>query len=364
MRRVLLTGGAGFVGANLAHFWRRRHPEDLVVVMDALTYAGNRGSLAGLDADPGFEFVHADIRDRPRVEEVLRTRRIDVVVHLAAESHVDRSILGPDAFVQTNVVGTQRLLDAARAVWLDSGSGVPHRFHHVSTDEVYGSLALDDPPFTEATPFAPNSPYSASKAGADHLVRAYHRTYGLETTTTHSSNNYGAYQFPEKLIPLCLLNALQGLPLPIYGDGGNVRDWLFVEDHCRAIEAALERGSPGERYNVGGGDELSNLELVRCLCAALDASFRDTPGLEARFPEAPAARGRPTASLIRFVADRPGHDLRYAIDASKAVSELGFRPETSLPDGLARAVGWYLEHEPWWRGIQDGSYRLPGQAGA
>jgi dTDP-glucose 4,6-dehydratase len=280
----------------------------------------------------------------------LRDYHVDTLVHFAAESHVDRSITGPDAFIQTNIIGTHSLLKAARAVWL-SGSGESHRFHHVSTDEVYGSLGADDPAFSETTPYAPNSPYSASKAASDHLVRAYHHTFGLEVTTTNCSNNYGPYQFPEKLIPLFLINALSGKPLPIYGDGMNVRDWLYVEDHCRGIDLAIRRGAPGETYNIGGGEEVPNLTVIDTLCAAVDRAFAANPALATRYPEAPAAKGQPTASLKTFVKDRAGHDRRYAIDETKARAELGYSAAFSFDQALGATIDWYLANETWWRAI-------------
>jgi dTDP-glucose 4,6-dehydratase len=352
---ILVTGGAGFIGANFVRGRLARPEAGPVTVLDALTYAGNRANLAGLAPDR-LEFVHGDIRDTPLVERLLRERGIRTVVHFAAESHVDRSITGPDAFIDANVNGTHSLLKAARAVWL-AGSGVPHRFHHVSTDEVYGSLGSDDPPFAETNQYQPNSPYSASKAASDHLVRAYHHTFGLEVTTSNCSNNYGAYQFPEKLIPLVIVNILHGKPLPIYGDGMNVRDWLHVEDHCRAIELVLEKGIPGEVYNIGGNNERPNLEIVHALCDAVDARFRADPALAARFPAAPAANGRVARSLITFVKDRPGHDRRYAIDATRARRELAYEPQETFASGFARTVDWYLREEAWWRGVMDGSYR-------
>lgn len=345
MAELLVTGGAGFIGANFVRYWRARHPDDGVTVLDALTYAGNRASLDGTDID----LIEGDIRDTGLVETLLRERRVDTIVHFAAESHVDRSISGPDAFIDTNVVGTHSMLKAARAVWLDSGSGRPHRFHHVSTDEVYGSLGPVDPAFAETTPYAPNSPYSASKAASDHLVRAYHHTYGLQTTTSNCSNNYGPYQFPEKLIPLFLLNALHGRALPIYGDGLNVRDWLHVEDHCHGIELVLDAGRTGETYNVGGGTELPNLEVIDEICRTVDAAFARNANLGRRFPHAPPAQGQPTASLKTFVADRQGHDRRYAIDETKIRNELGYAPRRDFPQGLAETLHWYLDNEPWWR---------------
>ena len=346
MAHLLVTGGAGFIGANFVRYWRAAHPDDSVAVLDLLTYAGNPANLEGLD---GVELVVGDIRNTGLVEDLLESRSIDTLVHFAAESHVDRSISGPDAFIDTNVVGTHSLLKAARKVWLDAGGGRPHRFHHVSTDEVYGSLGPDDPAFSETTPYAPNSPYSASKAASDHLVRAYHHTYGLAVTTSNCSNNYGPYQFPEKLIPLFLINCLHGRPLPIYGDGMNVRDWLHVEDHCRGIERVLEAGRIGETYNIGGGQELPNMAVIDRICATVDAAFAANPDLASRFPDAPAAHGEPTASLKTFVTDRAGHDRRYAIDETKARDDLGYGPERSFEDGLAQTLDWYLANEDWWR---------------
>ena len=352
MANLLVTGGAGFIGANFVHYWNARHSGDTVVVLDALTYAGNRENLDGATV----ELIEGDIRDTALVEGLLRDRSIDTLVHFAAESHVDRSIHGPDAFIDTNILGTHSLLKAARTVWLGE-TRAPHRFHHVSTDEVYGSLGLDDPAFNETSVYAPNSPYSASKAASDHLVRAYHHTYGLQVTTSNCSNNYGPYQFPEKLIPLFLINALHGRNLPIYGDGMQIRDWLHVEDHCRGIEAVLARGVVGETYCIGGGAELPNIAVIDTLCAAVDAAFAADPALRARFPDAPAARGRPTASLKTTVADRPGHDRRYAIDERRARDELGYTPARDFTAGFAATLKWYLENEAWWRRVLDGSYR-------
>jgi dTDP-glucose 4,6-dehydratase len=354
MARLLVTGGAGFIGANFVRYWRAGHGGDALIVLDSLTYAGNPANLDGVEA---VDLVRGDIRDTDLVTALMADHGIDTIVHFAAESHVDRSIDGPDAFIDTNVVGTHSLLKAAKAVWLDRGSGAPHRFHHISTDEVYGSLAPDDPAFTEANAYAPNSPYSASKAASDHLVRAYHHTFGLQTTATNCSNNYGPYQFPEKLIPLFMINCLTARPLPIYGDGMNVRDWLHVEDHCRGIELVLEGGRIGETYNVGGGEELPNLAVIDAICAGVDSAFAADPGLAARFPEAPAARGEKSETLKTYVTDRPGHDRRYAIDERKIRGELGYAPARGFADGFAATLAWYLANESWWRAVMDGSYR-------
>jgi dTDP-glucose 4,6-dehydratase len=340
---ILVTGGAGFIGANFVLDWIAATGEP-VVNLDKLTYAGNLGSLAALAGDARHVFVHGDIGDRARVEGLLAEHRPRAIVHFAAESHVDRSIHGPGAFVQTNVVGTFELLEAARAHWLALApdARAAFRFLHVSTDEVYGSLGENDPAFTEDTAYAPNSPYSASKAASDHMVRAYHHTYGLPTLTTNCSNNYGPYQFPEKLIPLVLSNALEGKRLPVYGDGRQVRDWLFVGDHCEAIRVVLEKGRPGETYNIGGDSERRNLEVVHAICDALQ---------EAR-PRAGGYR-----ELVEFVKDRPGHDRRYAIDASKIRRELGWAPRETFASGLAKTVRWYLDHGAWVAQVKSGEYR-------
>jgi dTDP-glucose 4,6-dehydratase len=343
---MLVTGGAGFIGGNFVHYWAKMHPEDTIVVLDCLTYAGNRSTIAGIEQ---AELVEGDIRDTELVERLLRDRDISTLVHFAAESHVDRSITGPDAFIDTNILGTNSLLKAARKVWLDSGTGKDHRFHHISTDEVYGSLGPTDPAFSETTPYEPNSPYSASKAASDHLVRAWHHTYGLNATTTNCSNNYGPYHYPEKLIPLFILNALSGKPLPIYGDGMNVRDWLYVEDHCRGIEAALNKGKAGETYNIGGGEELPNMAVIDRICAEIDRAFTEIDGLAERYPDAPAAKGRATIELKTFVEDRKGHDRRYAIDETKARNELGYAPQHDFENGLRNTLRWYLRNEGWWR---------------
>ena len=358
MANLLVTGGAGFIGANFVHFWLAQHPGDRVVVLDALTYAGNPASLEPARPRPEFRFVHGDIRTPGLAERLLRDHEITTLVHFAAESHVDRSIHGPDAFIDANVWGTHQLLKAARQVWLEEGQGRRDvRFHHVSTDEVYGSLGPNDPRFTETSPYAPNSPYAASKAGSDHLVRAYHHTYGLPVSTSNCSNNYGPFQFPEKLIPLMLVNALNGERLPVYGDGGNVRDWLYVEDHCRALEQVLVGNTIGKTYNVGGRNEWKNIDVVRLLCRLLDEAFAESRELAERFPRCPAASGGETSSLITFVKDRPGHDRRYAIDAARIETELGFLPRESFETGIRKTITWYLAHESWWREVMDGSYR-------
>lgn len=342
-RRLLVTGGAGFIGSNFVHYWRGAHPSDRVVVLDALTYAGSVRNLEGLEAGLAYRFVHGDITDASLVESLMFEERIDTVVHFAAESHVDRSIAGPDAFIKTNITGTYALLEAARKVWLGA-SPWPHRFHHVSTDEVYGSLAAEAPPSKEGDAYSPSSPYAASKAASDHLVHAYARTYGLQATVSNCSNNYGPRQFPEKLIPLVITHVLEGKSIPLYGDGRNRRDWLHVQDHCRGIERVLQKGVPGEVYHLGGGESAENLDLVRSLCRRIDEAFARDPSLAGRFPAAPPAGGAKSESLIGFVADRPGHDRRYAVDGSKALRDLGFAAEIALDEGLSDTVTWYLVH--------------------
>ena len=341
---ILVTGGAGFIGSNFVLDWLAASDEP-VLNLDALTYAGNRHNLRTLDGDPRHLFVHGDITDRALVDRLLAQHRPRAIVHFAAESHVDRSILGPGAFIRTNVEGTFTLLEAARAHWasLDDAARQAFRFHHVSTDEVYGSLAPDAPAFTEQHPFEPNSPYAASKAASDHLVRAWHHTYGLPVVTTNCSNNYGPFHFPEKLIPLMIVNALAGKPLPVYGDGQQVRDWLYVSDHCSAIRTVLEKGRLGETYNIGGWNEKPNLEIVRTVCALLDEMRPSPEGSYAR--------------LVTFVKDRPGHDRRYAIDARKVERELGWRPAETFETGIRKTVRWYLDHPQWVAGVISGAYR-------
>jgi dTDP-glucose 4,6-dehydratase len=336
MRKVLVTGGAGFIGSNFVRFLLNAEPDVEIVTLDALTYAGRMENLAGLPDAGRHHFVQGDIADRALVEEIFRQHAIDTVVHFAAETHVDRSILGPDKFIQTNIVGTFTLLDTARKVWLGE-KRLPLetvRFHHVSTDEVFGTLRPDEPAFRETTPYAPRSPYAASKASSDHLVRAYFTTYGLPISITNCSNNYGPYQFPEKLIPLMILNALSGKPLPVYGDGRQIRDWLYVDDHCQAILTVLKAGKPGETYCVGGDNQPTNLEIVRLICKILDEL-------------APGSPHRPHDKLLQFVADRPGHDRRYDINITRIKSELGWEPRQSLETGLRLTVAWYLDHPEW-----------------
>jgi dTDP-glucose 4,6-dehydratase len=339
-----VTGGAGFIGSNFVLDWLRAPEADPVVNLDKLTYAGNLGNLAQVAGDERHRFIRGDIADAQLLERLFAEHRPRAVVHFAAESHVDRSIHGPAAFVQTNMVGTFELLEVSRAWWqrLDVGAREAFRFLHVSTDEVYGSLAESDPAFSETTPYAPNSPYSASKAGSDHLVRAYHHTYGFPAVTTNCSNNYGPFQFPEKLIPLMIANALEGRALPVYGDGRQVRDWLYVTDHCDAIRVALARGRPGETYNVGGNSERRNIEVVHALCDALQQARPRDGGY------------RP---LIAFVQDRPGHDRRYAIDARKIRAELGWAPRETFETGLAKTVRWYLDNADWVAQVKSGAYR-------
>jgi dTDP-glucose 4,6-dehydratase len=336
MRNILVTGGAGFIGSNFIHFLQHAEPDAFIVNLDALTYAANLENLHDLPAPNRHRFIEGDICNRELVDRILREHEIDTIVHFAAESHVDRSIHGPTKFVQTNIIGTFTLLDTARQAWVTDKT-VPIkrvRFHHVSTDEVYGSLSPGDTAFTETMPYAPNSPYAASKASGDHLVRAYFHTYGLPVTITNCSNNYGPYQFPEKLIPLIILNALKGRPLPIYGDGMQVRDWLYVEDHCEAIWQVVRRGRPGETYNVGGNNQPTNIQVVKEICAILDSL-------------APDSDHAPRDKLCCSVADRPGHDRRYAMNIEKIRRELGWRPKEDLHGGLLKTVHWYLNNTEW-----------------
>jgi len=339
--RILVTGGAGFIGSNFVRTIAQTQPDVFILNLDLLTYAGSLENLKELPAPNRHEFVKGDICDQASVEDILRRHEIDAVVHFAAESHVDRSILGPGAFVQTNIFGTFSLLEAVRKVWLGERKADEKtvRFHHISTDEVFGSLTPDAPAFEETTPYSPNSPYAASKASSDHLVNAYFHTYGLPVTLTNCSNNYGPYQFPEKLIPLMIMNALEGKPLPVYGDGRQIRDWLYVEDHCEAIWQVLQKGQTGESYNVGGNNQPTNLEIVDAICAILDELKPESPH-------------HPHAALKQFVTDRPGHDRRYAMNIDKISAELGWQPKYNLQDGLLKTIRWYLEHEDWIKAVR------------
>jgi dTDP-glucose 4,6-dehydratase len=341
---IIVTGGAGFIGSNFI-LQRLERDSISIVNLDKLTYAGNLCNLATIANQRPYEFVHGDIADRSLVRSLLERRKPRAVVHFAAESHVDRSIRGPDDFVRTNVDGTFALLEEVRAYWgtLAGQERIDFRFLHVSTDEVYGSLGPEDPAFSETTPYSPNSPYAASKASSDHFVRAYHHTYGLPVLTTNCSNNYGRFQFPEKLIPLIVLNARDGKPLPVYGDGQNVRDWLYVQDHCEAIATVLARGRVGQTYNIGGWNEKRNIEIVETVCDLVD--------------EIAAPLGAPRRTLITFVKDRPGHDRRYAMDATKIERELAWRPQETFESGIRKTVRWYLENEEWVRDVTSGSYR-------
>lgn len=362
MKTLLVTGGAGFIGANFVHYWLKNYPEDQIIALDALTYAGNLENLASVQDNSQFTFIHGNIGDQELVELLLKDHKVTTVVHFAAESHVDRSITGPDEFIETNILGTYSLLKAAKKVWIDDpvskGEDVtPHRFHHVSTDEVYGTLSATDPAFTEETAYAPNSPYSASKAASDHLVRAYHHTYGLSVTTSNCSNNYGPYHFPEKLIPLVIINILHNKELPIYGDGMQIRDWLYVEDHAYGIDLVINKGKVGETYNIGGNNEWANINIVREVCELIEQNFLQDSVLAEKFPKALAAISQDTESLITYVKDRPGHDRRYAIDATKTRDELGYEPRESFETGIEKTVKWYLGNEEWWQAVLDGSYQ-------
>jgi len=338
VKKILVTGGAGFIGSNFIRYWLNEHPEDRIINYDALTYAGNLDNLKEVEESSNYTFVHGDICNAELVSKIFDEEEIDHVVNFAAESHVDRSITGPEAFIKTNVNGVFTLLEVAKRSWADNQDC---RFLHVSTDEVYGSLGSDDPAFTETSPFAPNSPYSASKASSDHLVRAYYHTYGLPVLTTNCSNNYGPYQFPEKLIPLVLINALEGRVLPVYGDGLNIRDWLHVEDHCRGIDVVLHRGQIGETYNIGGYNEWSNIDIVKLICEKLDV-LRPADS--------------PRSDLISYVKDRPGHDRRYAIDAGKMTREFGWRPEYTFETGIIQTLNWYLDNLDWLENVRSGDY--------
>jgi dTDP-glucose 4,6-dehydratase len=343
-KNLLVTGGAGFIGSNFVNYWSQKYPEDKIIVLDALTYAGNRDNLSKLENHPHFVFCHGNICDRPLVEQLLTKENITHVAHFAAESHVDRSILAPETFIYTNLVGTFTLLETFRHHWQNHHQPSNYCFLHVSTDEVYGSLEAHDPAFTETTPYAPNSPYSASKAGSDHLARAYYHTYKIPTIITNCSNNYGAYHYPEKLIPLMCINILLGKPLPVYGDGLNIRDWLYVEDHCSALEAVLNRGKAGETYNIGGNNEVKNIDLVKLICQIMDQIAPNLPV-------------KPSAQLITFVKDRAGHDRRYAINSTKLKEELGWQPSATLESGLKATLQWYLDNPQWWQPLLSEDYQ-------
>jgi len=338
---ILITGGAGFIGSNLIHYWLAQNPGDTIVNFDALTYAGNLANLAGVESNPNYHFFQGDLRKQEQLDEVFEQFSIDSVIHLAAESHVDRSINDPSPFIDSNIKGTFQLLETARNHWQEDLKD--HRFLHVSTDEVYGTLGKEGL-FTEQTPFAPNSPYSASKASSDHLVRAWHHTFGMDTLITHCSNNYGPYQFPEKLIPLMIRNCLLGKELPVYGDGLQVRDWLYVEDHCEALDVVFHRGQSGESYNIGGLNEWENLSMVRHICQFMDAELGNSPE-------------QSCLNLIRHIQDRPGHDRRYAIDASKIQNQLGWQPRHQIGEGLEKTMRWYLDHQEWVEQVTSGAYR-------
>ena len=338
---ILITGGAGFIGSNLIHYWLAQNPGDTIVNFDALTYAGNLANLAGVESNPNYHFFQGDLRKQEQLDEVFEQFSIDSVIHLAAESHVDRSINDPSPFIDSNIKGTFQLLETARNHWKEDLKD--HRFLHVSTDEVYGTLGKEGL-FTEQTPFAPNSPYSASKASSDHLVRAWHHTFGMDTLITHCSNNYGPYQFPEKLIPLMIRNCLLGKELPVYGDGLQVRDWLYVEDHCEALDVVFHRGQSGESYNIGGLNEWENLSMVRHISKFMDAELANSPE-------------QSRLNLIRHIQDRPGHDRRYAIDASKIQNQLGWQPRHQIGEGLEKTMRWYLDHQEWVEQVTSGAYR-------
>jgi dTDP-glucose 4,6-dehydratase len=354
---VLITGGAGFIGQNLVHAWRSARPAHRLVVVDALTYAANIRSLEPLIADRSIAFVRGDIGDADLMRRLFEEHCFTRVAHLAAESHVDRSIADPEAFLQTNVLGTFTLLKATLDAWRATSAIESARFLHVSTDEVYGSLGATDPAFTESSPYRPNSPYAASKAASDHLVRSFVETYKMPALITNCSNNYGPYQHPEKLIPLMIIHALEGKPLPVYGDGSNVRDWLHVSDHCSALMNVIERGRVGETYNVGGGNERNNRDVVGMICDTIDRAFAADSGLASRVPSCPAASGRSCHALIGYVTDRLGHDHRYAINATKLATELGSRCSVGFESGLGQTVQWYLDHDAWWRDVTNGAYK-------
>lgn len=354
MHNLLITGGAGFIGSNFIHYWLKNNPNDQLIILDKLTYAGNLNNLSNLDQYPTYHFYQGDINDQSLLHKLFQKHAIDTIVNFAAESHVDKSIHDSRAFIDTNVIGTHTLLNIAKHYWLDKWENSHHRFHQISTDEVFGSLSPDGAPFTEEHPYETNSPYAASKAAADHFVRAFHKTYGLNITISHCSNNYGPYHYPEKLIPLCLIKILQGESIPVYGDGQQIRDWLHVIDHCRGIEAVLKKGIIGESYNIGGHDgEMINLTLVNCLCELVDNFFQERPSLSQQYPNAAPAQRKSSKTLITHITDRLGHDRRYAINSSKIQRELGFKYTISLKEGLHDTVNWYLNQETWWKQLSE-----------
>jgi len=340
--RILVTGGAGFIGSNFTNYWLKNHTKDNVIVLDALTYAGSLKNLEESQGNKQLTFIKGDICDFELVKKILTKYDIDIIVHFAAESHVDRSITGPDEFIRSNITGTHNLLKVSLEVW-EKGKIHEKLFHHISTDEVYGSLKPNEPPFKETNQYKPNSPYSASKAASDHLVRSYNKTYNLPVTVSNCSNNYGPYQFPEKLIPLMITNILNGISLPVYGDGLNIRDWLYVEDHCRAIDLIIQNGRRGEFYNVGGCNEWRNVDIVKLICSIIDTIFEHNKNLHLIFPNSPMSKEKKSESLINYVKDRPGHDRRYAIDNSKIKSELGFNPIETFQTGIEKTVNWYIK---------------------
>lgn len=345
--KILVTGGAGFIGANFVFHWCKKHPEEQIVVVDALTYAGNKETLAPLIEGQQVIFEQVDIRSNDRISALIQEHKINTIVNFAAESHVDRSISGPDAFIETNVIGTHSLLKAAKENWLDKGLD-EHWFHHISTDEVYGTLTLDEPAFTEQNQYLPNSPYAASKAASDHLVRSYHETYGLKTSISNCSNNFGPYHFPEKLIPLTITNILRNKNIPVYGDGKQIRDWLFVEDHCKAIELILAEGEAGHTYNVGGNNEQFNIDIVNLTCQLLNQKFSQDKSLHDKYPNAIKAIQGESQTLITYVEDRLGHDRRYAVNADKVKANLGFEPNANFEQLMSDTVDWYLDNPSWW----------------
>jgi len=353
MKSLIVTGGAGFIGSNFVNYWCKKYPTDKVVVLDSLSYAGNLHSLERIK-NPNFTFIKCDINDSSQVSLALKTHSIDTLVHFAAESHVDRSIDSPDIFLETNIIGTHSLLKAAMNYWDETDT--EGHFHHVSTDEVYGTLTLEGDAFKETNPYLPNSPYSASKASSDFVVRAYHQTYGMKVTTSNCSNNYGPYHFPEKLIPMTILNILSGKNIPIYGDGKNIRDWLYVDDHSYGIDLVINDGVPGETYNIGGNNELKNIDIVQKICTSIDAKFKDDGMLRQKYPECPASNSSNSDSLISFVEDRAGHDFRYAVNTNKIQDALGYQPAISFEDGINLTIDWYLENDDWWSGVRNGSY--------